>query len=454
MKWLFIVLALVICTFIVANAQSKIKKYDQYGVEIKDLEPVSTTNRDGFLVFSSEKLNYKLWFDIRVQADFAAFFGNDGDFDKIGNGASIRRARFAVKGQLGKNWYGEIDTDFADGVIELKDAIIRYTGFKGTEISIGNFKEFFSQERNTTSRYLMFMERSMTSEMAPSRHIGINVKYQKDWLWASAGIFSQEIKSSEERVNVEDNNKDYGRSTGLSYTAKLGLRPFRNKPYNLIFTSGISYREPKTDVSTGDYGSARISSRNSTSVNRKKYLDTDDIEGVDHQLLFTGEISGLYKGFRFESAYTGDKFCMENSINESYKYFWGYMVQASYLLFGGNQRYDFAGGKFTRVDPGKDWGDLELCARYDYLDLNNSNIYGGSAEAYTIGLNYHVNSNIKIMLNYQYNNNDRYANGKDKLYVGHDINGDPTKDYTRVAEKDGKAGVDYSMVSMRIQVAF
>ena len=62
--------------------------------------------------------------------------------------------------------------------------------------------------------------------------------------------------------------------------------------------------------------------------------------------------------------------------------------------------------------------------------------------------------NVKFAINYQYNNNDRYANGKGKLYVGHDVSGKPTKDYTKVVESSGKAGVDYHMISMRFQVAF
>ena len=79
---------------------------------------------------------------------------------------------------------------------------------------------------------------------------------------------------------------------------------------------------------------------------------------------------------------------------------------------------------------------------------------GGSADAYTVGFNFYPNENVKIILNYQFNNNDRYANGKGKLLVGHDDTGAATKDYTKVAETAGKAGVDYNMVAMRFQVAF
>ena len=81
-------------------------------------------------------------------------------------------------------------------------------------------------------------------------------------------------------------------------------------------------------------------------------------------------------------------------------------------------------------------------------------MFGGSAEAYTVGLNWWVNNNVKVQLNYQYNNNDRYANGKDKLYVGLDAAGKPTRDYTKVVTESGKAGVDYSMLAVRFEIDF
>ncbi len=97
---------------------------------------------------------------------------------------------------------------------------------------------------------------------------------------------------------------------------------------------------------------------------------------------------------------------------------------------------------------------MELAARYDYMNLNSRNIFGGAAESYTVGLNYYASKNVKVMVNYQYNNNDRYANGKGKLLVGHDASGNPTKDYKKVVESDGKAGVDYNMLSVRFEIDF
>ncbi len=433
-------------------------KYNQYGVAVQS-DPLTVEAQDGILVMESKKSDYKMWFDIRVQADGAVFFGADEDYDPIGNGASIRRARFAIKTQLNKDWYGEIDTDFTDGVFELKDAIIRYDGIKNLQLQVGNFKENFSMQRNTTSRYLQFIERPMVTELAPSRHLGFNAKYAIPWLYASAGVFFQEIKDLELLTYVQDNNKDYGRCTGHSFTGKVAFRPlYKMDDAGLHIGAAVSYRTPKSSVDPSDWGGTRISTRNSTSINRKKYLDTDVIPNVHYDLVYTFELAGHYKGLRAEAAYLGNDTHIRDDApatqNKETKHFWGWYAQAGYLLFGGQQRYDAGGGKYTRVERGRDWGDIELCARYEYFTLNSKDIYGGSAEAYTVGLNYYINNNVKVMLNYQYNNNDRYANGKGKLFVGHDAAGNPTKDPTKVVEAKGKAGVDYNMLAIRFEIDF
>ena len=91
---------------------------DQYGnkVNVKKLE---ASSRDGILVFESKDKDYKFWFDARVQVDFGTYFGAQEWADPIGNGASIRRARFAAKAQITKDWYGEVDMEFANGSFEL-----------------------------------------------------------------------------------------------------------------------------------------------------------------------------------------------------------------------------------------------------------------------------------------------------------------------------------------------
>ena len=500
MKKLFLLSALAMMSF-AATAQEP--EVDHYGKKLEDVFPVEAEAQDGILVFQNKDKSYELKFDVRVQTDAAVFFGAPDYADKIGNGMSIRRARFAVKAKLDKNWHGEIDTDWTSGTPEIKDALIAYKGVPGLEIKAGNFKENFSIQRNTTSRYLMFMERPMVTSLAPSRHLGINVRYAHKYFWASAGVFGPELKDSEAQGFMEDYNKDFGMSEGLSYTGKIVARPINNKDASLHIGAAFSYRNPKTtqfkfkdfeeilDNPDGDYddliaaieegkitdldvvGTA-MDSRNSTNINRKKYVNTgDQLIGVNHETAWTAEIAGHWKGLRYEGAYIARTAHMDPIVNQAiygdkgFKTFTGdgWYVQASYMLFGGTQAYDSDGAKYTRTTSGKSWGDLELALRYQTMDLNDGvvkdnkvvkGVMGGKADMYELGLNYYPTKNVKIALNYGYIDQDRYANGKGKdkgkFHVGLDKDGEPTKKASEVVGK--KEGVDYQMLSLRFQVAF
>lgn len=468
------------------QAQETNTDVNQYGQKVTST-PIQAEMQDGILVFKNDKINYKIWFDIRVQGDVAVFFGAPDYADKIGNGMSIRRARFAVKAQLDKNWYGEIDTDWTSGLPEIKDAIIAYTGISGMEIKAGNFKENFSIQRNTTSRYLVFMERPMVTSLAPSRHLGINVKYSSNWYWLSAGVFGPELKDSEAMGFMQDYNKDYGMNEGLSYTGKVVLRPiYKNKNASLHIGGAFSWRNPKTTqfkikdfeelieededimaaIEEGKFAELDVvgtafDSRNSTDINRKKYLNTGDLLGVDHEIAYTFEVAGHNRGLRYEAAYIAKTACLKPEVCEvtgtqDRVTGDGFYIQASYLLFGGTQAYDANGAKYTRTTAGRSWGDLELAARFQRMDLNDGDITGGSANAYELGLNFYPNKNVKIILNYQFVDQDKYANGsgsdKGKLYCGLDADGNPTKVSSEVVGK--KKGVDYQMLALRFQIAF
>ena len=440
------------------------KAIDQYGNKV-DVQELNASERDGIMVLESKDQAYKLWFDTRVQVDFGHYFGAQEWADPIGSGASIRRARFAVKTQINRDWYGEVDMELANGSFELKDAIVRYTGLKDWQFTVGSMKPDFSISRNSSSRYLMFMERPMVvNAFAPSRHLGIYAKYSNKMFFGSASVLFQEIEGQETRDFVEANNKDYGMDEGLSYLGKVVVRPINEDNFGIHIGGAVMYDQPKTsDEKAGKTPFLRYSCRNTTNISRKKYLDTDDIQYADHALVATAELAGHYDGLRVETAWMSNWTYMdpEHVVLDKPYHFQGWYAECSYLLLGGKQTYDSGSAKFNRVRAGRSWSDVELALKYEFLDMNdyegralNQAVFGGSAELYGAGLNFYLGKNTKIALNYQYVNNDRYANGKGKLICGLDAAGNPTNNFANVDAAAGDAGVNYHMLLARFQVAF
>ncbi|OYT16118.1 MAG: porin [Bacteroidetes bacterium 4572_77] len=434
-------------------------RYNAYGREVKRL-PVNAEFRDGFLTIESTDQKFKFWFDNRVYFDMA-YFPTEDVYNPIGNGVNIRRARFAVKARVWKHWGGEIDVDFAGAVMEMKDMYIQYYFMNGNKdwghLKAGNFKEGFSMETTTTSRYVSFIERSLMSKLTPSRHLGIAyTQWGKKWLFIG-GIHFQKQGEAEEVAFSQDANKKAGIDEGYSLTARGVFTPINDEEKVLHIGGAYSYRTPLTSAEV--YKGIRYSTRSMSSINRKKYLDTDDVTNVDVTTLYNVELAGAYKNFIFQAEYTGSKLKGTNLNNNEgidEANYDGAYAQIGWLIFGGKYNYNMREGEFTQVSRGKEWGDLELLFRFDYLNLNDfdAKIYGGSANAYTLGLNFHVNTNVKLMLNYSYLNHDRYANGKGKLYVGYDAQGELTKDPNKVAASSGEGGEDFGMIQARIEIDF
>ena len=132
----------------------------------------------------------------------------------------------------------------------------------------------------------------------------------------------------------------------------------------------------------------------------------------------------------------------------------GYYAEVACMLFGGEQKYVASKGAFTQPSCGKEWGDVEVAARFDRLDMNGTNIKGGQSNGYTLGVNYYASKNLKFQLNYSYVDHDKYANGAGSYGVGYDNLGVVTKDPSKVDKNMGKVGNDYSIVTLRAQLNF
>jgi phosphate-selective porin OprO/OprP len=454
-KFYTLVVALVLYS-IGTHAQQKVTerldsvRMNQYGQKVSWLS-LNPEAQEGILNFTSDDGTYRFWMDNRVQFD-GAVFSNDV-YNPIGNGVTIRRARMAFKAILWDHWYGEVDLDFSGSTVEIKDMIIGYIfSEQNLILKAGHFRESFGLETLTTSRYLTFMERSFISKMDASRHLGFQANHWGEKYNITGGIHFNTQGENEEVIFSQDQNKDLGIDEGYSLTGRAVFRPIYDKDKVLHLGVAGTYRTPKTDTEFPNM--YRYSTRSHTSINRKKYLDTDDILDVENEIAYDFELAGAYKNFMFQGEYKRDAISRMNGLETVD--LGGYYVQAAYLLFGGRYNYNKADAEFTRLSRGKDWGELEVALRYDYVDANDfdANIYGGSAEGYTLGVNYYFNPNVKFMMNYAYNNHDRYANGKGKLYVGHDADGNLTRDPFSVTEPDGEGGDDFGMLSFRIEIDF
>jgi len=87
--------------------------------------------------------------------------------------------------------------------------------------------------------------------------------------------------------------------------------------------------------------------------------------------------------------------------------FWGTYLYASWFLTGEHRTYDTDSGLFRRATPARDfhfrqpgWGAVEAAARISYLDLTSGRVRGGTMLNGTVGLNWYLNPELRLLFNY------------------------------------------------------
>jgi phosphate-selective porin OprO/OprP len=77
----------------------------------------------------------------------------------------------------------------------------------------------------------------------------------------------------------------------------------------------------------------------------------------------------------------------------------GYYLSAGWFLTG--ETRPFKNGVWDRVKPKSPYGAWELVTRYSYLDAADNN-FGTTADTATLGVNWYINSNVRLMTDYMH----------------------------------------------------
>lgn len=389
----------------------------------KDKEGKITTD-EGILILQSKDGSFKYMLDARLYLD-AAVYNEDEDVIDLHSGSEIRRMRFAIKATLWKHWRAEIDFDFAGNEVDIKDAYMAYAGVENMLFKVGQFRSPFSLEELTTSRYISFIERGLPNAFPTGRLLGFGVyKWGRNWQ-AAFGVFNQEAGDIDEE---EGENSD----EGLAYVGRFTIAPLL-KGHNVLHLGG-SYAYKTTDAFTEKM---RFRGYDESKISKIRFLSTGKVKDVDHVSMIGLESVLQFGPLHIQGEYMNAAVSrLADSDEPDYKLSGGY-VFASFFLTGDSMPYYADQGEFGRVKPKRKGGAFELLARYSWLDLNDleNGIEGGKGNNVTLGLNWYMNPNCKLMLNYTWVNHDKYA----------DADGD-----FDVPEE----GFDYQVLAARFLVTF
>lgn len=346
--------------------------------------------KDG-LRFDSLDESFKLKIGGRIQWDWSYYLADDEIEDTVGSlddGTEFRRARIYLSGMIHDNIDFKVEFDFAGGDADFKDVYmgIRNVPYVGN-LRFGHFKEPFSIEELTSSNDVTFMERSLVNTLAPSRNAGIMMfdSVLDDRMTLAAGIFRETDDFADGDIKRDWNAT--ARVTGLPWYAENGRK---------LLHVGFAYTHKNYEDDTARFRQRPESHRS------PRFADTGDFS-AEYADIIGVELACVHGSFSLQGEYAQ---AFVESRTRSDPTFWAASIQAGYFLTGEHRPYQRSTGTFDRVRPlrnfgkGGGWGAWELAARYSHLDLNNAHIDGGELRDFSLGLNWYLNPNMRIMCNY------------------------------------------------------
>jgi len=349
------------------------------------------------LTAAAEDLNWDLRF--RVAADGGMFFGSGAD--SLGSGVELRRARVILGGRFGR-YDAKLDVDLAGNEVTLKDAFVRAALAEGLDLRVGNFRTPFGLEPNTSTRDLLFLERSLAlSAFGPGRRVGVEVAWHgQHGRLALAGL-GQDVNAETDWSRTNQPLTLGGRATWLPWQGDASLLH--------LGLAGV-WREPD-----GVDNQVRFKTRDEIHLTDLKFLDTGDIGRTDQVVQAGAEIMVVHQGWRLQA-----EAALVRTMRACLKdlYFQGATVQLAHR-WGATHDYRPDKAVIGRLKPGAG-GAWEAGLRWSQVDLNDEDVQGGRGSVWTAGVSWYPDRVVRVTAAWLHVDHDVQADGAGSLPGGLD----------------------------------
>ncbi len=354
-----------------------------------------TADGSGKLRFKTADGNFEMRFGGRIMWDVALTSADDnvensiegvtGDTTSVDSGSEFRRARLFTSGTLYDTVGYKFQVDFSDNPVEIEDAYIDFPSpIKNSSIKTGQFKEPFSLDELTSSKYIELMERALPTGFAPSRSLGAAL---------SGSAAGDKLNYAVGGFRSSTTNGRFSRGEGnYAATGRLTFLPYTNEDRSQLVHVGAG-------ASNRSVSGAGFDSRPEVHV-VDDFVDTGTIGDAQGITLFGLEAATVWQSFSARAEWIQADVDSQSAGDPSYD---SYYIQASYWLTGEHNVYD--GGSFDRVKPERNFmgeddgpGAWQIAARFSSMDLSDTN--DGELDDVTVGINWHLNPATRIMLNY------------------------------------------------------
>ena len=383
--------------------------------------PVLANFKDG-ISFEDGSGNWKFAINGRVQADYRQFSPDETAADTF----SLRRARLGGTLTFYKDYAARVEGEYAGGSTTLTYGYIDINKFQSAKFRLGQFKPSYGLERAMSANFTDFQERSMADTLLGSTFDRGVMVYSSPL----AGLNYSVAYVNGTGTTDENNAKNDGKDFTTRITGNLAEM--------------MDWKDAVVHIG-GFYADGSESSRNQAA-----FIPVGQTEGRGAQFFntscsattcgaatangFKDNVSRSRAGFETALAYQSVKLQGEY-INTSFggagysRDIDAWYASAMWNITGESFADMYKEGVFGRLKPknnyksGADgWGALQVGARYsnfDASDFKTTNVAGtgvllnapatatdgllvatSKADAWTLGANWILNPNFRLMANY------------------------------------------------------
>lgn len=311
----------------------------------------------------------------------------------------LRTARPTIEGTLGK-WVGfRCTPELAGDSASIVDAYADLKFSPAATVRLGKFTSPVGLERLQSSSALSDIERALPSELAPNRDIGVQLQGELAGSKVSyaIGVFNGTVDG---RDAVTTNPDDE-----LEYAGRLFLEPFKE---GTGFWSGLGFGIGGSVGDTTGTGN-NILPRYRT-PGQVQFFNYRSAVAADGRRTRWSPQGYFYRNrFGLLAEYIASKQEAQVGATAAELENTAWQATASYVLTGEDASYRGVVKPSHPFSPGKGgWGAWELVGRYGVLEIDDRAfpvfadpaVSARRAKAWTLGVNWYLTSNLKLVVNY------------------------------------------------------
>lgn len=341
-------------------------------------------------LYSNENSKDDINFYGFIQYDNVYWIGYDND-DFV-SGLFLKDLSLCIDGTNSKyfNYFIKFDLSNYKPKNNLSEAYINYS-YDIFKINIGQFIPNFSLEEVINIRDRTFMEHALLKSDLEKTFLGISFNFNVN----KYKLFITLMTSEFLHANKSLKNNDY----------VFAFRSFTRliDKTNLILHAGLNYsvfnRWEEENVLLENSAFKDIPAFSSPNALLRSHPSC-----LPRYYIIGFEGMNIYKALTIQSELRYTHAVWKDFDSETYK---SYYFQFSYLLTGEKKAYDYTNGA-TKIQFSKyKFGSLELAFRYNYINITNTGplLRGvsqsdGKKSSYNLGINWFINNNIRLQLNY------------------------------------------------------